>query len=98
MQQRHVLRVPVVDVVAASFNLNKYKLALLKIRLNCDTMSLHQLVGGSTGPGCSLSHFIGEQTFSTCQSNLAFIWDKCCPPTLCLHLMELHCGAAQSYR
>ena len=32
--------------------------------------------------------FIWEITFSTSQSNLAFIWDKCCPLTMCFPLME----------
>ena len=35
--------------------------------------------------------FIGEKTFPTGQSNLAFTWDKCCHLTMCLHLMEPHC-------
>ena len=52
-------------------------------------LRLHQLSGGSIGPGCSLLRFfIGKETFSFSQSDLTFIWDKCYHLILCLDLME----------
>ena len=41
-------------------------------------------------PDVACCIFIGKKTFSTSQSNLAFFWDKCCPLTTCLHLMDPH--------
>ena len=52
------------------------------------SMRIHQLIGGSTGHGWSLQHFIWAITFSASQSNQTFIWDKCCHLTIWLHLME----------
>ena len=53
------------------------------------TQGLHQLVGGSTCPGYSIQRFYGNSVkFLADQNYLAFIWNKCCHLTLCLHLME----------
>ena len=40
--------------------------------------------------------FIRKKTFSTSQNNLAFIWEKCCHLTTCLHLMEPHSSGQYS--
>ena len=55
------------------------------------SMRLHQLAGGSTGPGYSLLCFRPKENIFNQPNNLAFIWDKCCHLTTCLHLMEPHC-------
>ena len=47
-------------------------------------------------PDVAYCALIGEKAFSTSQSNLAFLWDNCCPQTMCLHLMEPHCMHLQS--
>ena len=46
-------------------------------------------------PCCVL---IGEKTFSTRQSNLAFIRDKCCHLMMCLRLMEPNSISARMLR
>ena len=49
---------------------------------------IHQLVGGSTGPGYGMLCFESQEKILRWLKRPFFIWDKCCHQTLCLHLME----------
>ena len=55
-------------------------------------MRLHHVLGGSTGPRCSMLHFDLHEKNILGENDTSFIRDKCCHLALCLRLMELNRG------